>query len=45
VSNLVLVQGCIRKGKKVLSTTLEAEAQLWLAEGQKAKAKAKLKSK
>jgi hypothetical protein len=28
----------------MLSTTLKAEAQLWLAEGQRAKAKAKHKS-
>jgi transcription elongation factor GreA-like protein len=31
----------LKKVKNVLATTLKAEAQLWLAEGQKAKAKAK----
>jgi hypothetical protein len=34
----------LKKVKHVLATTLEAEAQLWLAEGQMAKAKAKHKS-
>jgi hypothetical protein len=34
----------LKKVKHVLATTLEAEAQLWLAEGQKVKAKAKYKS-
>jgi hypothetical protein len=37
----------LKKVKHVLATTfgnLEAEAQLWLAEGQKVKAKAKHKS-
>jgi hypothetical protein len=43
VTNLVLVRVFKRKGKKVLSTALKAEAQLWLAEGQEAKAKAKHK--
>jgi hypothetical protein len=33
----------LEKVKHVLATTLKAEAQLWLAEGQKAKAKAKHK--
>jgi hypothetical protein len=31
-------------GQTCLATTLEAEAQLWLAEGQKVKAKAKYKT-
>jgi hypothetical protein len=39
VTHLELVRGCFRKVKHVLVTTLEAEAQLWLAEGQKVKGK------
>jgi hypothetical protein len=39
VTYLVKVKGCLKKVNHVLATSLKAEAKLWLAEGQKAKAK------
>jgi hypothetical protein len=40
VTQLVWVRGCfLEKVEHVLATTLKVEAQLWLAEGQKVKAK------